>query len=133
MSTTRGEGTGTGSGDDANALTALDWIGAFIVAGGVMFCVSFPWSIGAPFRAMFGQLGAPPSGLPGLVLSSWFAPVLGLVPAAMLSLGLLPRQPIGRRRALIVAAFVVAVLCAVLCLAGVYLPVFQLAGKIEGG
>lgn len=118
--------------DDISALSALDWIAVLIVAGGVVFCVSFPGTIGAPFRSMFQELGSTPTGLTGLVLSSWFVPVVVLVPVALLTFGMLPRQPLGRRRALIVAAFVAVALCAVMCLVSMYLPVFELAPMIDG-
>jgi hypothetical protein len=82
---------------------------------------------------MFQDFGSSLPALTELVLSSWFLPLLGVVPLILLAAGAIARPiaTISVRRGLIVAAFIAGFGATALCLYALYLPVFQLAGSIR--
>ena len=111
-------------------LTALDWIGVTLVVFPCLFCMQFPFVLAPIFAGLLADMGGPVPPLTTLVLQPWLAPTLAVVPLLVLAAGLLMRLSIGRRRLLIVVAFVVGASIAGLCLAGLYAPIFSLAGRI---
>ena len=114
-------------------LTALDWIAVVLVGVGALFCIGFPFLIAPAFAAMFADFGTREA-LPQLTrlgLTIWFPLMLGLNPASIAFYALSGHHTLGRRRLLIVVAFVLSLLASGLCLAAMYAPVFALAGKIK--
>lgn len=119
--------TATGPGD----LTALDWIAAVLTALGGLFCASFPFLAAPAFAEMFADFGGPLPAITRLGLTLWFPLVLAAIPFTVLAVALLRRVTLGRRRALIVASFVLTVAASGLCLYSMYAPIFALAGTIR--
>lgn len=107
-------------------LTALDWIAAalgWLLAGAlVLFAL-----VHAPgFRKMFEEFGGELPVLTRLVLTPWPALAACAVATATLVGGVALR-----RRALIVIGFFLALGGLGLCVAGVYLPIFEVAGAVK--
>jgi len=118
----------------AAPLTALDWIGAALAWLLALALLLFPLVVLPSFRAMFSDLGGELPQLTRLVLTPWPALGLGATAAASTAAGVaLLRSGVGLRRGLIVAGFFVALLGLGLCLAGVYLPIVELAGAVTSG
>lgn len=115
-----------------SALSALDWIAAglgLLLAGVlVVFAV-----VHIPrFRGMFADVGAELPWVTRVVLSAWPPLLVSALAVGLTIAGLaLTHHALGLRRALLVAAFFVPLLGLGLCLAGVYLPIFQLAGAVR--
>jgi len=115
----------------AGSFTILDWLGTIVAGGAVVALLVFPGFAGH-FEAMYRDFGD--GALPLLtlmVLRPWVPPLLAVPPLVLLVLGLRPAPSLGRRRLLVVAAFVLASLLVALCVAGVYIPIFELAGDIR--
>jgi hypothetical protein len=115
----------------AGEFTVLDWIGAVLTCFSAMALVSFPIA-GREFGSMYQDFGATdPPLLSKLAISAWFPPVLGAVVVAMITLGLRPRASLTQRRAFFVSGFIFGCLSFAICLVGLYLPLFQMAGAIK--
>ncbi len=113
--------------------TVLDRIGTGITVFPVAALLFFHALAGRAFAQMFrdfGALGALPP-LTALSISWWFPAVLGLAPLGALVRGVLAGTPVPERRTWIVGAFLMACVGLAVCTAGVYLPIFDLAGKIK--
>jgi hypothetical protein len=118
----------------AEELTALDWIGAGLALMTAAFPTALPLTVGPAFQGMFQDFGtAELPTLTQLVLSSWFPPLLGLVPLVLLASVVVARPMLTTRarRGLIVGAFFAGFGASALCLYALYLPVFSLAGQIR--
>lgn len=114
-----------------NALTALDWIALVLAVGLTAGLELFPFLVAPRYAAMFDAFGAGPlPALTQLSLSRWFPIVLALAPLAGIGAALVERQTIGRRRALIVVSFFASLVALGICVVGLYLPLFALAGDI---
>ena len=112
-------------------LTVLDWIGAVVASSGVLFCLQFPMAAPA-FKKMFAEFGGPLPVITQLGLTWWFPVTLGLIPLSVLFVALLrPNTTIGRRRALIVAAFGFSFVSSGVCVFAMYAPIFAIAGAIK--
>ena len=114
------------------ALTALDWIGVVLVGLGASGLVALSL-VGRAFAVMYADFGATEA-LPvatRLALAPWCPPLLAAATVLVLAGGLRPSASIGQRRAWIVGAFVFSLLGFALCLVGLYLPLFALAGSVE--
>lgn len=115
-----------------SALSALDWIaaglGLLLAVGLIGFAfVSIP-----SFRGMFADLGGELPWVTRAVLSAWPPLLFSALAVGLTIAGLaLTRHAIALRRALLVAGFFVPLLGLGLCLAGVYLPIFRVAGAIR--
>ena len=95
-------------------------------------CLNFPIA-GRSFAGMFEDMGSRAT-LPlltRLATSAWFPLVLALPVAAFLVFGRQACRPLQRRRAWVVGAFVLGGFAFGLCLVGVYLPVFAVAGAVK--
>jgi hypothetical protein len=117
----------------SQAFTTLDWIGAILAVGLSLALLIFPFAWGRSVALTFEDLNAAqlPS-LTTLVLSQWFAPLLGTSAAVGTVVGGASKTvPIGRRRACVVAGFLVALIGFTVCLVGAYLPMFEIAGAIK--
>ncbi len=112
-------------------LTALDWIAVAGVGAGALFCFQFPFLIAPRFAKMFADFGGPLPDLTQLGMTIWFPLLLGLNPASVAIHALSGKHSLGKRRLLIVAAFLMALVASGLCLAAMYMPIFALAGKIK--
>jgi len=114
----------------AEGFTVLDWIGTMITGFGGVLLLSFPL-LGEGFADVFRDMGtAHLSLLTKLATSIWFPILLGALVVTGAAAGL-HAQGLQRRRTLIVAAFALACVGLALCLTGVYLPIFEIAGKIK--
>ena len=112
------------------ALTALDWIGFCVAALPALFLIGWSLFFVRGYVAMFEDFDMALPVLTRLVLSPRFALVLaGAIGAALL--GTLAVPGLGWKRALIVATFLLGLGAVALCIAGVYLPVFQMADAIS--
>lgn len=114
-------------------LTALDWIAVVGVGCGALFCFLFPFLIAPTFTKMFLDFGnaAELPNITQLGMTTWFPLMLGLNPASVVFHALSGKHTLGRRRLLIVAAFVLALIACGICLVAMYAPIFALAGNIQ--
>lgn len=93
--------------------------------------LSFHWTVGKSFGAMFADFGNHPESLPlptRVAIGPWCPVGLGLV---VLGLAFAGAQPERGRRAATVAAIALGLAALAGLLWGVYLPIFELAGKIK--
>lgn len=118
---------------DANGeFTTLDWIGTIVAGCAVAALAAFPYE-GRSFDAMFRDFGAREQ-LPlltRLALTPWFPELLSLPAVVALVIGLRGSAPLKRRRLAVVTAFCLGVIGLGVCLAGVYEPIFDVAGKVR--
>ena len=113
-------------------LTALDGIAAVITSVAIAGLLTIPLWLAPHFAAMYQALGGEIPLLTRAVLSPWFGPGCALLPLASLGYALAARKAtLHSRRRLIVLGFVLAAGAGALCLVGLYLPLFSLAGAIE--
>lgn len=115
----------------AGSFTVLDWLGAVWTGFAVLGLLAFPVVAGS-FRAMYAEFGDVE--LPALthfVTQPWVPPVLAVGPVVLLILGFRTRIGLGRRRFSVVMAFLLSSVLVAVCLWGVYLPLFDLAGAIS--
>ena len=113
----------TGAPSDSTSLsqlTVFDWVGVLLVASSGLFGVAFPLLVAPLFRRMMEQLAARPAGLGGMLLGGWVPALLGLFPLGLVVVALAVRQSIGRRRLLLVLAFALTIVEAVVLLVGMY-------------
>ncbi len=113
-------------------LGSLDGIAIFLTGVLAAALLAFPLVVAPAFRNMFADFGSGP--LPLLTrwsLSGWFPGALGALVLSGPVLGCIPAVPLRYRRRVLVATFVVGCASVALCVTGVYLPVFELAGKIK--
>ena len=117
--------------DRGQDFTTLDWIGTLIAATTALGLLVFPIAAQS-FATMFREFGSRDlPALTRLALSWWFPVVLALPVIATFGLGLRGSAPIQHRRAWVVVAFVLGCFGIGICLVGVYLPIFSLAGSIK--
>jgi len=83
---------------------------------------------------MFVELGGTLPWLTSQVLTLWWAPAIALVASDFVIIGVALHRELGLgyRRLLIVAGFLVVVAGFGSTLAGIYWPVWQMAGAIKG-
>jgi hypothetical protein len=111
-------------------LTAFDWIGVLASSMTVLVLLALPlWA--RAWERTFREFGSELPLLTRLVLSWWFPPLLGLCAVLAIGQGLRPRQRIGLRRMWIAGAFAIGAFAIGVCLVGLYLPIFEIAGKIK--
>jgi hypothetical protein len=101
-------------------LTVLDWLGVLLVGASGLLGIAFPLLVLPLFRRVTEQLAARPTGLAGAMLGGWLPTILGALPLGLLVVALAVRQGLGRRRLLLVLAFALTVIEAVVLLAGTY-------------
>jgi hypothetical protein len=114
-------------------LTAGDGIAMIITGMQAALLLAFPWVVGWRFEQMFLEFGAT-TGLPlltRLALSIWFPVSLGAATALGPVLGCISAVPLRHRRAALVATFVFGWAALGVCMTGVYVPIFGLAGRIK--
>lgn len=111
--------------------TALEWVGTTIASLGAVALLAFPLAA-MSFARMFEDLGSRERmpGLTKLATSIWFPLVLAGAVIVMLAVGLRSRVE-RRRHALLIGALVLGVASLTLCVVGLYLPIFAIAGKIS--
>lgn len=112
-------------------LTALDWIAVVGVCAAALFCFQFPFLTAPHFAKMFADFGGELPDLTQLAMTTWFPLMLGLNPASIVFHALSGKHTLGRRRLLIVVAFVVGLIACGVCLVAMYAPVFAIAGRIQ--
>ena len=108
--------------------TALDWIAVALTIGAIAAIVAFPFTLAPMLRKMLDDFGGVQPALTELTLTRWFPLALALLPTATLAAALLGQSRLGVRRALVVAAFLLALATDAFLLIGMYLPIFELAG-----
>jgi hypothetical protein len=112
--------------------TGLDWLGALVAGFSVVSLVVFPLA-GRSFARMFDDFGSREN-LPLLTqwaTSPWGPIALAIPTGVALAFGLGASAPLRRRRAWIVGAVLLGCASCALCLVGLYLPIFVLAGAIR--
>jgi hypothetical protein len=114
-----------------SSFSALDWTGALLAGFGVLGLLGFPL-VGRTYAGMFEDFGAHAAlpRLTRLATSVWFPCVLSLPAIASLMLGF-RRRPIAQRRLCVVGATVLGWGALALCVVGLYLPIFALAGAVR--
>ena len=116
---------------DLGTLTVLDWLGGVWIGFAILGLIMFP--VVASFfhstYADFGDVDLPV--LTVFVTQLWVAPVLALVPFALLTHGLRVKVELNRRRFLLVVTGVIATVLLAVCFIGVYLPLFDLAEVVN--
>jgi hypothetical protein len=110
-------------------LTAGDGIAVVITAAQAVLLLAFPFLVARPFNLMFRDMGfnQPFPLLTRLALSAWFPMSLGATTAIGPVLACIPAVPLVHRRRTLVGAFVFGCAAIGACIAGMYLPVFDLA------
>jgi hypothetical protein len=114
-------------------LSALDGIAVATTSLQAAFLCAFPWLAGRFFQSMFADIGtaSPLPLLTRLAVTVWFPVTLGATTASGPVLGCIPAVPLAIRRRTLIAAFVFGCAAIGACLVGLYLPIFELAGKIK--
>lgn len=115
----------------ASALSILDWIGVAVTVLAAVAVMLAPYVFAPPFVSMYEDFQAELPTVTTLVITGWFAPLLGQLPLALLLVGLVRRHSTGVARALVVGAFLLALGCGAVCWYGLYAPIFELAGAID--
>ncbi len=121
------------SANPSEPLTVLDRIGIGLTVFPLAALLFFRPLAGRAFEEMFRQIGTL-GGLPAitrLALTWWFPVVVGLAPLGALLRGLMAGVPVPQRRTWVIGAFFMACIGLAICVYGVYLPIFDLAGKIK--
>lgn len=114
-----------------STLTALDWIAAGVAWLLTTVLVLFAVVYAPSFRGMFADFGGELPWLTKLALTPWPALAASVVAAGAVVGGVaLGRVAAGGRRALIVAGFFIALGGLGVCVAGVYLPIVEIAGAV---
>ena len=114
-------------------LTALDWIAVLVVGGLLGALLLFPCWPAATFVEMYRDFGTA-ARLPcvtRLVVTSWFAPMLTLLPLAWLTFAVKRERTLAARRWLVVASFLFAAGALGFCISALYRPIFMLAQAIR--
>ena len=101
-------------------LTVLDWIGVLLVTASGAFGVAFPLLVAPVFRRMTDELHATPTSLGGFLLGGWLPVVLGVLPLGLVAVAVGVPQSLGHRRVVLVLAFALTVVEAVVLLVGMY-------------
>ncbi|HVP60489.1 MAG TPA: hypothetical protein VMT11_08015 [Myxococcaceae bacterium] len=113
-------------------LSVLDWIGVLVVGGSGLLSLLVPLLVVPIFRRLSESLGATAPSLASSVLQGWTPVALGLFPVALVAYALGVRQPLIRRRLLLVLAFAVTVLASAVLLIALYGTLFNMAGAPMG-
>jgi hypothetical protein len=95
--------------------------------------LALPLAVAPMFRRLSESIGAGAPGGLGRVLQGWFPLVLGLAPLAVVVYALAVRQPVARRRLLLVLAFILTVLAGGVFLVALYGTLFSMAGDAATG
>ncbi|HZJ54053.1 MAG TPA: hypothetical protein VFD38_07935 [Myxococcaceae bacterium] len=103
-----------------------------LVAVSGLLSLALPLVVAPMFRRLSESLGAAAPGGLGGALQGWFPLVLGLAPLALVAYALAVRQPLTRRRLVLVLAFVLTVLAGGMSLVAVYATLFSMAGAATG-
>jgi hypothetical protein len=113
-------------------LTILDWVGITFVIFQIIGLFAFP-KLALAFKDMFTDFGGPLPLLTRVVIKPWFSILVGIVCSGVFLLQLLDpiKSRIGRRRTVIVLSFLVALAGYAICIVGLYLPIFKIAGSIS--
>ena len=93
--------------------------------------LALPLAVAPMFRRLSGSIGAGAPGGLGRVLQGWFP--LVLAPLAVVVYALAVRQPVARRRLLLVLAFILTVLAGGVFLVALYGTLFSMAGGATTG
>lgn len=117
--------------EHANTFTVLDWIGIVYVVGSILGLFVFP-KIALIFNKMFMDFGGVLPTLTEVVLKPWFSIVLGLICLCIFSMQWLPaiKGNINRKRAVIILSFLAISAALAICMIGLYLPIFKMAGSV---
>ena len=113
------------------AVTALDWIAVVLTGAVALNLLAFPLWISPSYGGMFQDFGSELPGLTRVVLQAWFPLVGLLLVAGVQAAGLLGSMRLGKRRFLIVGAFVLGLAWTGLCWWGLYMPIFELSSFVE--
>ena len=111
-------------------LDVIDWVMAPAAALPALALFGFPL-VALRFAAMFADMGS--GSLPGatrLALVPWFSIGAGLAVCAGITLSMFARGAVIRRIAL-ACVFVLGASTLAFCVVAMYLPMFELAGKIR--
>jgi hypothetical protein len=103
------------------------------VAVSGLVSLALPLAIAPMFRRLSESLGAGASGGFGRLLQGWPPLALGLAPLALVVYALAVRQPVGRRRLMLVLAFMLTVLAGGMFLVALYATLFSMAGAAGTG
>ena len=117
--------------EEEERFASFDWALALGAGAGAVGLFAFP-ILGSAFAGMFRDLGSEAQ-LPlltRLAVSLWFPPLLGVLVAIATARGIRGALPLVRRRLWILGAMVFAGVSIGLCVIGVYMPIFTLAGNI---
>lgn len=126
-----GSGYGVPMDEESRELqvTALDWIGVMVVACAVLALFAMPF-LTPQFGQMFAEFDNPLPVLTRMVLAPWFPPALSVLPLGCLWVAF--RAPsMSRRYVSLMGAFVLGYVSILVCIVGLYLPVFTFS--VSGG
>ncbi len=115
----------------AEGFHVLDWIGFVVSALCTVWMAYFALVARPAFQAMFADFGGQLPALTRFVLRPYVPPLLDVVPAGLLVAAVASRAPLDVRRYLVVGAFVIVTVVTALCVAAMYLPIWQVAGQIR--
>jgi len=110
----------------------LDWTGVVLVAVSGLVTGVLPLFVAPMFRRLSESLGAAAPSTAGTLLQGWTPVAVGLVPAVLVVYALAVRQPVMRRRMVLVLAFALTVVASALLLVALYGTLFSMAGGAAG-
>jgi hypothetical protein len=113
-------------------LTALDGIAVVITGFQAAVLFAFPW-LAEGFVRMLSEFCRkdPFPSLTVLAMTVWFPVMLGATAAIGPVLGCIPAVPVRVRRRVLIAAFAFGCAALGVCVMGLYLPLFEMSGKIN--
>lgn len=103
-----------------------------VVGGSGLMSLTVPLLVVPVYRRLSESLGATGPSFAGWALQGWVPPALGLLPLALVAYALAVRQPLMRRRMVLVLAFALTVLAGAVLLIALYGTLFGMAGAITG-
>ena len=112
----------------ANKMTIIDRIGMVYIVSNILGLLLFP-NVANTFRGMFQDFGGELPVITLLVLKPWFSIMFAVSGAVVFSLQWHKKikTNIKHRRTVVIAAFIIVVTAAAVCVIGLYLPIFTMS------
>ena len=115
-----------------NEFTVLDWIGCVFAAVQTLVLFSFS-TVAAAFSEMLADFGGELPTLTTIVVTPWFAPLLGAFSVCIFALQWLEwaKHHLKRRRMIVAVSFAFSLISCCICVYGLYLPIFKMARALQ--
>ena len=103
-----------------------------LVAASGLVTLVLPLFVVPMFRRLTESLGPAAPSTAGTMLQGWAPVAAGLIPLGLVVYAIAVRQPVMRRRLILVLAFALTVLASVFLLVAIYGALFAMAGAASG-